>query len=60
VGGTPVGGVAGVEGGVGGIGGAGGGGGGGVIQLPRAPFEHDARVQGKKNLLSIGSIISGV
>ncbi|OJA12697.1 hypothetical protein AZE42_11698 [Rhizopogon vesiculosus] len=50
--------------GVGGVGaGAGAGvGGGGVIQLPRAPFEHDARVQGqgKKSVLSIGSIISGV
>ncbi|KAG2115586.1 velvet factor-domain-containing protein [Suillus cothurnatus] len=39
------------------------GGGGGaypLIQLSRAPFEHDARVglQGKKNVLSIGSIIS--
>lgn len=58
MGGTPVGGVPGVGSGVGGIGG--GAGGGGVIQLPRAPFEHDARVQGKKNVLSIGSIISGV
>ncbi|KAG1810473.1 velvet factor-domain-containing protein [Suillus plorans] len=43
--------------------GGGGGGGGGaypLIQLSRAPFEHDARVglQGKKNVLSIGSIIS--
>jgi hypothetical protein len=48
--------------GVGGVGsGAGAPGGGGVIQLPRAPFEHDARgQQGKKNVLSIGSIISGV
>jgi len=55
VGGTPVGGVS-LAGNVGGV----GAGGGGVIQLPRAPFEHDARVQGKKNVLSIGSIISGV
>jgi hypothetical protein len=31
-----------------------------LIQLSRAPFEHDVRVgpQGKKNVLSIGSIIS--
>lgn len=39
------------------------GGGGGaypLIQLSRAPFEHNVRVgpQGKKNVLSIGSIIS--